>query len=386
MGQTLSEPITQKHSDSGSDERFAYGVSEMQGWRLTMEDAHATILDLDKKQSTDSSQPASKEKMSFFSVYDGHGGSTVARFAGDTVHHRLAGIEDYKNKKYEAALKRAFISTDEDLRSNADFQNDPSGCTAVVTLLTPEGNIYCANAGDSRSVLSVKGEALPMSYDHKPVNKEENARIVAAGGFVEFGRVNGNLALSRALGDFEFKQNGTLSAEKQVVTADPDVIFHKRTDEDEFLILACDGIWDVMTSQNAVDFIRRKAAEKRPLDKICEDLIDHCLAPDSDWGGVGCDNMTLMVVAILNGRTLDQWYEWMAERVEKKVGFNTPTWDELPNPFKSRGNASGTTLGNVSGPAGNVPGSQAPEGGFASSNNQQEDNGYGGTSVVVSQN
>ena len=126
MGQTLSEPITQKHSDSGSDERFAYGVSEMQGWRLSMfcrtssrlwpfsaslvwlccfvlavwtderleelwktvenlrrlnfrylpamEDAHATILDLDKKQSTDSSQPASKEKMSFFSVYDGHGG------------------------------------------------------------------------------------------------------------------------------------------------------------------------------------------------------------------------------------------------------------------------------------------------------------------------
>ena len=53
--------------------------------------------------------------------------------------------------------------------------------------------------------------------------------------------VPGNLALSRALGDFEFKQNGTLSAEKQVVTADPDVIFHKRTDEDEFLILACDG-------------------------------------------------------------------------------------------------------------------------------------------------
>jgi len=349
----------------------------MQGWRLTMEDAHSTILDLEKSSSSDAS---SKEKMSFFSVYDGHGGSTVARFAGDTVHSRLQGIEDYKNKKYEAALKRAFISTDEDLRSNPDFQNDPSGCTAVVTLITPQGSIYCANAGDSRSVLSVKGEAKPMSYDHKPVNKEENARIVAAGGFVEFGRVNGNLALSRALGDFEFKQNGTLSAEKQVVTADPDIICHEKTDEDEFLILACDGIWDVMTSQNAVDFIRRKIAEKRPLDKICEDLIDHCLAPDSDWGGVGCDNMTLMVIALLNGRTLDEWYEWVAERVEKKVGFNTPTWDDLPNPFKSRGNATGTTLGNLSGSAGNVPGSQEPHGGWGSgdsSNSQEEDNGYG---------
>lgn len=172
-----------------------------------------------------------------------------------------------------------------------------------------------------------------------------------------------------------------MSSSSSLVTVSPDLC-EKKNRTSWF----CTGIWDVMTSQNAVDFIRRKAAEKRPLDKICEDLIDHCLAPDSDWGGVGCDNMTLMVVAILNGRTQDEWYEWMADRVEKKVGFNTPTWDELPNPFKSRGNASGTTLGNVSGPAGNVPGSQAPEGGFASSNNQQEDNGYGGTSVVVSQN
>jgi len=140
-----------------------------------------------------------------------------------------------------------------------------------------------------------------------------------------------------------------------------------------------------MTSQNAVDFIRRKIAEKRPLDKISEDLIDHCLAPDSDWGGVGCDNMTLMVVALLNGRTLDEWYEWVAERVQKQVGYNTPTWDDLPNPFKQRGNATGTILGNVAGSSGNQ---DAPSGGWSSggSQSQQEDNddGYGGKKLVVS--
>ena len=96
-----------------------------------------------------------------------------------------------------------------------------------------------------------------MSHDHKPTNKEETARITAAGGFVEFGRVNGrfsacrvtvsahtsigNLALSRAMGDFEFKQNFSLDPEKQIVSIEPDVIEHKSTGEEEFLVLACDG-------------------------------------------------------------------------------------------------------------------------------------------------
>jgi len=99
-----------------------------------------------------------------------------------------------------------------------------------------------------------------MSYDHKPTNKgkltgsrgfetesdysEETARIQSAGGFVEFGRVNGNLALSRAIGDFEFKQNHALSAEKQIVTVDPEIITHKLDGEEEFLVAACDGTCD----------------------------------------------------------------------------------------------------------------------------------------------
>lgn len=61
--------------------------------------------------------------------------------------------------------------------------------------------------GDSRAILSVNGLAEPLSYDHKPANEAEAARIIAAGGWVEFNRVNGNLALSRALGDFIFKRN-----------------------------------------------------------------------------------------------------------------------------------------------------------------------------------
>lgn len=162
-----------------------------------------------------------------------------------------------------------------------------------------------------------------MSYDHKPVNKGENARIVAAGGFVEFGRVNGNLALSRALGDFEFKQSKTLEPEHQIVTADPEIITHTSTSEDEFLVIACDGIWDVLKSQEVIDCVRRYIAEGKELQDICELMMDKCLAPDSDWGGVGCDNMTVLIVALLNGKTKKEWYEWVKDRVEKGTGYAT---------------------------------------------------------------
>src|ERR1700712_2621080 len=101
--------------------------------------------------------------------------------------------------------------------------------------------VHKGNAGDSRSVLGVKGRAKPLSFDHKPQNEGEKARIQAAGGFVDFGRVNGNLALSRAIGDFEFKKSADLSPEQQIVTAFPDVITHEISPDDEFLVIACDG-------------------------------------------------------------------------------------------------------------------------------------------------
>jgi len=97
------------------------------------------------------------------------------------------------------------------------------------------------NAGDSRTVLGIKGRAKPLSFDHKPQNEGEKARICAAGGFVDFGRVNGNLALSRAIGDFEFKKSADLPPEQQIVTAFPEVTIHELGEDDEFVVVACDG-------------------------------------------------------------------------------------------------------------------------------------------------
>ncbi|KAI8822612.1 phosphatase 2C-like domain-containing protein [Fimicolochytrium jonesii] len=314
MGQTLSEPITEKHSSSDEDERIAYGASAMQGWRISMEDAHTTILKM--------GGPEAGKHISFFAVYDGHGGSNVARYSGQKVHGRVAQEEAYGKEDYAVALKAGFLGTDVDLRADENFQMDPSGCTAVAAIITDDWRIFVANAGDSRAVLSGNGTAVPLSFDHKPVNPEESQRIVAAGGFVEFGRVNGNLALSRAIGDFEFKQNSNLPPEQQIVTANPDVTERKLEDTDEFVVIACDGIWDCMSNQEVIDFVRQKIAEGTDLPQICEQLMDHCLAPDSELGGVGCDNMTVVIAALLKGKSKKEWAEGIAAKVPLANGVD----------------------------------------------------------------
>jgi protein phosphatase 2C family protein 2/3 len=320
MGQTLSSPATDKKHESGGDDRFLYGLAEMQGWRITMEDSHTTQLQLDDDKKT---------RNAFFAVYDGHGGATVAKYAGLNVYKRLAQEPAYAEKNYREALKRAFLGTDEDILKDPAFIRDPSGCTAVAALVTGDNKIFVANAGDSRSVISIKGEVKPLSYDHKPTNESEKTRIVNAGGYVEYGRVNGNLALARALGDFEYKKNPKISAEAQIITCDPEIIEHDITEEDEFFIVACDGIWDCLTSQQCVDVVRLLISQGKELSEVGEIICEHCLAPDTASGaGIGCDNMTILIVAILNGRTKEEWYSWITDRVKQNYGHTTP--DALP--------------------------------------------------------
>ncbi|PWY83291.1 PP2C-domain-containing protein [Aspergillus sclerotioniger CBS 115572] len=300
MGQTLSEPVVDKASAEGQDECCIYGVSAMQGWRISMEDAHASVLDLQARFADQNEKPTDPDKrLAFFGVYDGHGGDKVALFAGENVHKIVAKQESFAKGDIEQALKDGFLATDRAILEDPKYEEEVSGCTAAVSVISKH-KIWVANAGDSRSVLGVKGRAKPLSFDHKPQNEGEKARISAAGGFVDFGRVNGNLALSRAIGDFEFKKSPELSPEQQIVTAYPDVTVHDLSDDDEFLVIACDGIWDCQSSQSVVEFVRRGIAAKQDLYRICENMMDNCLASNSETGGVGCDNMTMIIIGLLN--------------------------------------------------------------------------------------
>ncbi|XP_053210593.1 probable protein phosphatase CG10417 isoform X2 [Panonychus citri] len=196
--------------------------------------------------------------------------------------------------------------------STTDFEipGKDSGCTAVFALL--KGNrLYVANAGDSRCVVSRRGKALDMSLDHKPEDTIEKKRIEAAGGIVNSdGRVNGGLNLSRAIGDHAYKNNSELSLKEQMITAFPDIrTAIIKPERDEFMVLACDGIWNSMSSQEVVDFVRERLDDNLSLSSICEKLFDHCLSPDTEGDGTGCDNMTCIIVKFTNVKPTDSQKE-----------------------------------------------------------------------------
>ena len=138
-----------------------------------------------------------------------------------------------------------------------------------------------------------------MSVDHKPDNFEERARIEKAGGFVEDNRVKGILNLSRSLGDLEYKSDTSLQLKDQMITAMPDIKKEKITSEVQFLILACDGIWDCLSSQEAIDFVNELIKKKEKTSVIIEEMFDKIIATDvASSGGIGCDNMTCIIVQL----------------------------------------------------------------------------------------
>lgn len=298
MGQTLSEPITQKETSKCENEFLKVGASCMQGWRINMEDAHTQLLSLDNDKNA-----------AFFAVYDGHGGSRVAEYAGIHLHERIVQHPAYKDNNITEAIRKGFLALDEDMLDDVEMKDELAGTTAICVLIKDK-KIYCGNVGDSRAIASVRGRVQNLSYDHKPNNETETKRILAAGGWVEYNRVNGNLALSRALGDFVFKKNEKKKAEEQIVTAYPDVDVKELTSDHEFILLACDGIWDVLSNEEVLDFVRNRIAQQIPPEIICEQLMTRCLAPDCQMGGLGCDNMTVVLVCFLNGEP----YEKLAER------------------------------------------------------------------------
>lgn len=178
-----------------------------------------------------------------------------------------------------------------------------SGSTAVVAV--KKGNmLYVANAGDSRAVVCKGTQALALSEDHKPILDKERARIEAAGGFLSeiagMYRVNGNLNLSRAIGDLKYKINSKIARSEQIITAEPEVKQIEINEEFKFFVLACDGVWDVMSNQEVIDFVMDKLEKGEKISEISMQLLDKCLATDPRLTrGVGCDNMTVLIVSFM---------------------------------------------------------------------------------------
>ncbi|KAH7292617.1 hypothetical protein KP509_29G077800 [Ceratopteris richardii] len=210
----------------------------------------------------------------FYGVYDGHGGSQASSYCAQRLHHALAeeisqssmteasGVAEWQN-----VMLSCFMKVDKEVGGVCPFGvcddvDSTAGCcsgsiapenvgtTAVVTVVSPS-QIVLANCGDSRAVLSRAGRAIPLSQDHKPERADETSRIEAAGGRViawQGYRVGALLAVSRSIGDRYLKR---------YVISEPDVVCLERTDEDECLILASDGLWDVIDNETACNVARK---------------------------------------------------------------------------------------------------------------------------------
>lgn len=151
-----------------------------------------------------------------------------------------------------------------------------SGSTAAVVMLSPQ-YVYFVNCGDSRTLLCRDGQVIFYTEDHKPVNPREKERIQNAGGSVTQHRVNGSLAMSRSLGDFDFKEVGWRSQTEQLVSPEPEVYELERSPQDEFLIVACDGVWDAIGNEDLCAFVRSRLQVCNDLREICNQVIDLCL-------------------------------------------------------------------------------------------------------------
>lgn len=245
--------------------RFLVGHSQTIGKRPSMEDVSKVRVTFRQRESE-----------GLFELFDGHGGRLAAIVAALHLHEYLADALEENEENPSECLLHAFCDTNQAMIR--DGVSD--GTTALVVYIRGRA-LYCANCGDTRAVLSRGGVAIRLSLDHVPSLPEEADRIERSGGFVSMdNRVNGVLAVSRALGDVFLQP---------AVTPEPTIREIVLEDGDELLILACDGLWDVVRDQQAVDI----ALQHRNALSAATCLRDAAFARGSE------DNISVIVVQLL---------------------------------------------------------------------------------------
>ncbi|KDP33644.1 hypothetical protein JCGZ_07215 [Jatropha curcas] len=223
----------------------------------------------------------------FYAVFDGHGGKHAADFACYHLPKFIVEDEDFPTE-IERVVASAFLQTDTAFAEACSLDAALASGTTALAALVIGRLLVVANAGDCRAVLCRRGKAIEMSRDHKPICNKERKRIEASGGQVSDGYLNGILNVARALGDWHLE--GMKGTDGGPLSAEPELMTTQLTEEDEFLIIGCDGIWDVFRSQNAVDFARRRLQEHNDPVMCSKDLVDEALKRKSG------DNLAAVVV------------------------------------------------------------------------------------------
>ncbi|XP_017781385.1 PREDICTED: protein phosphatase 1A [Nicrophorus vespilloides] len=278
MGAFLEKPKTDKTLEHGEGNGLRYGVASMQGWRVNMEDAHMAKTNLG----------GTLADWSYFAVFDGHAGARVSAHCAENLLDAIVAGEFQED--VIKGIHNGFLKLDNNMRELLEVSSDKSGTTAVCAFVSPR-QIFIANCGDSRAVLSRSGNPVFTTQDHKPNLPLERARIMDAGGSVLIQRVNGTLAVSRALGDYVYKNVKGRGPCEQLVSPEPEIFEINRDEEEyEFMVLACDGIWDVISNKQLCQYIHSRLMVTDNLEEVTSDVIDTCLYKGSR------DNMSIVLV------------------------------------------------------------------------------------------
>jgi len=226
---------------------YSMQTSAYQGRRSYMEDRFIMFKNLSTILQLDPPLP-----VLFCGIYDGHGGENAANYTRRHMHVNIAR-DEYFGKDMKKAINNGFLKTDRDFCRKATKVSDKSGCTATVILISGD-MLYAANVGDSSAIISLGPGKQPitLTFDHKPSDESEMQRVKSSGGAVFYWsggwRVNGTMAVSRSIGDEPMAN---------VLIAEPFMFERKLTGEEEFIVVATDGLWDVMKGEEVVDFVHQ---------------------------------------------------------------------------------------------------------------------------------
>jgi len=232
--------------------RFRVGYADRIGLRDSMEDKIVICGNFRNHPEED-----------YFAIFDGHAGKEASAYCADHMHKILESLlNDQQGQDLPSCITQSFSVTHERMKTYKTGEGKliESGTTSLIAFFQDD-DLFVANAGDSRAVFCQNKTSVIITEDHKPTSEREFKRITSIpGGFVIKNRVQGKLAVARAIGDYKLNP---------YVTETPDVFgpFHWKDPRYEFLILACDGLWDVMEDQKACDYVRhcrdpREAAVK----------------------------------------------------------------------------------------------------------------------------
>lgn len=222
--------------------------------------------------------------LAYFGIYDGHGGRGCVDILSQILH---CSILEQRNegKVWKECFEKAYTACDQEVcqKLRAKDAKDHSGCTSASVILETDPNtnkskLYVANIGDTRVVLVRKGIALRLTEDHNSkTNQTEVQRIKDAGGYVFGKKVGGQLSVTRAFGDHHLKECGVIS--------DPYYREIELEKGDSHMIVACDGLWDVISDQKAVDVLLKTDTAQAASSKLLKMALE-----------TSGDNVSVMVI------------------------------------------------------------------------------------------